>query len=64
VNINPDSAVAAYCAPGLKEYAISLLGNEEVREVIEDPNMAGRTDVVLATDPGWLTKPRDVEAKT
>jgi hypothetical protein len=56
--------VAAYCAPGLKEYAISLLGNEEVREVIEDPNMAGRTDVVLATDPGWLTKPRDVEAKT
>lgn len=48
-------AVVAYCAPGLKEYATRLLetNGDRVREVIEHSCMAGRTDVILATDPDW-----------
>jgi hypothetical protein len=47
--------VVAYCAPGLKGYATRLLetNGERVREVIEHPYMAGRTDVILTTDPFW-----------
>jgi len=63
MKINPDSAVAAYCAPGLKGYAASILGNEEVREIIEDPEMAGRTDVILAVDVAWYTRPHNPEDK-
>jgi hypothetical protein len=61
--INPDSPVAAYCAPGLKAYATRLLEDrgEVVREVIEHPWMAGRTDIILATDPGWHTRPHQPE---
>lgn len=60
-NINPGSPVTAYCAPGLRGYATRLLEHtgDEVREVIEHPWMAGRTDVILATGPGWHTRPRD-----
>lgn len=56
--INPDSPVAAYCAPGLKSYATRLLQcrGEVVREVIETSAMAGRADVILATDPDWHTR--------
>jgi hypothetical protein len=53
--IDPGSAVTAYCAPGLKNYATSLLEHrgEVVREVAEHPWMAGRTDIILAADPDW-----------
>jgi hypothetical protein len=60
--IDPNSAVVAYCAPGLKYYVISaLLEYETVREVIEDPAMTGRTDVVLSADPVYTKahKPED-----
>jgi len=58
MNAEQDSPVVAYCAPGLKNYATRLLDSsgERYREVIEHPGMAGRTDVILATDPGWYTK--------
>jgi hypothetical protein len=59
--VNPDSAVIAYCAPGLKEYASRLLDDsgEVYREVIESPDMVGRMDVRLETDPSWYTRPHD-----
>ena len=52
---DPVTAMTAYCAPGLKDYAIRLLesNRERVREVIEHPYMAGRLDVILTTDPDW-----------
>ena len=55
MTLNPDSAVIAYCAPGLKEHAARLLDaqGEVYREIIEHPWMPGRTDVILATDPDW-----------
>jgi hypothetical protein len=60
MKINPDSAIVAYCAPGLKEYVATTLGDgEEIREIIEAPWMINRTDVILATDPGWYTKPHN-----
>jgi hypothetical protein len=53
-----DDLVVAYCAPGLKNYATRVLqsNGEHVREVIEHAYMAGRTDIILATDTGdgWL----------
>ena len=51
--IDPDSAVVAYCAPGLKDYAARLLEckGEVVREIAEHPWLAGRTDIILAADP-------------
>ena len=54
---DPSDLVVAYCAPGLKGYAICLLesNGERVREVIEHPWMIGRTDVILMTDPFWPT---------
>lgn len=53
--VEPESVVTAYCAPGMAEYAARLLEmrGERYREVVEHPYMAGRLDVVLATDPGW-----------
>jgi len=64
MKINPDSPVAAYCAPGLKEYAASIIGDgEEIREIIESSLMVGRTDVILATDPVWYTKSHKPEDK-
>lgn len=63
--INPDSAVIAYCAPGLKAYASKLLDDsgEVYQQVIERPSMAGRTDVVLETDPGWYTRPHAADSR-
>lgn len=57
--INPDSPVTAYCAPGLTAYATALLESrgEVVRAVVEHPWMTGHTDVMLATDPDWHTRP-------
>jgi hypothetical protein len=51
-----ETAVVAYCAPGLKGYATRLLASngDQVREVIEHPWMTGRTDVILMVDdPYW-----------
>jgi hypothetical protein len=52
---DPAELVVAYCAPGLKNYATRLLetNGDRVREVIEHPAMAGRTDVILTTGPLW-----------
>ena len=52
---DPAELVVAYCAPGLRNYATRLLetNGERVREVIEHPYMAGRTDVILVTNPAW-----------
>jgi hypothetical protein len=46
----PVNPVVAYCAPGLRGYAIRLLetNGDQVREVIEHPWMTGRTDVIIA----------------
>ena len=52
-NADPASLVVAYCAPGLAAYAARLLedNGDVVREIIETQAMAGRTSVILATDP-------------
>lgn len=61
--INPDSAVVAYCAPGLKEYASRLLDDsgEVYREVIERPDMSGRLDVKLEVDAEWYYRSHDLD---
>lgn len=48
---DPVRLVVAYCAPGLKDYVSRLLeaDNEQVSEIIEDPDMKGRTDFMIST---------------
>jgi hypothetical protein len=61
--IDPNSAVVAYCAPGMKDYVTSVLDHETVREVIEDPAMTGLTNVRLVADPIY-TQIKDKERAT
>lgn len=61
----PDSAVTAWCAPGLAGYAARLLesAGETVREITEHPWMAGRTDVILTASVVSFPLPERVQAE-
>lgn len=52
---SPAAAVTAYCAPGLRDYAATLLAlnGEQAGRIIEHPYLKGRTDIILTTDPDW-----------
>jgi hypothetical protein len=50
---DPAQAIVAYCAPGQLDHARRFLASRKERygELVEHPYMAGRTDIVLTTDP-------------